>query len=349
VTGVASIVSVATALPAHRFRQDELREAARTAFEGKIDGLHRYISVFDTGLIEERYLAVPPDWFDRPRSFGERNDMFIKEATRLGIIAAAECLDRGEVSRRSVDHLIFVSSSGIAAPSVDVEILQALGLSPNVMRIPIFGLGCAAGAAAIRLAGAIVRGDPAATVLIIAVELNSLTFQPDDLTKQNLVAASLFSDGAAAIVVRGSEAGPGVLELLQSFTQLIPRSRDMMGWDVVDNGFKVVFSTRVPQVIGELMPHVLGALGLEGVLDDFVFHPGGRRILEAYCTVLGKDPEAFQSSYDVLRRFGNMSSATVLFVLADRIANRPGNSGAESLLAAFGPGFSAEATRLRWV
>lgn len=346
---MASIVSVATALPAHRLRQDDLREAARAAFEGKIDWLDRYISVFDSGLIEERYLAVLPDWFDRPRSFGERNDMFIKEATRLGIVAAAECLDRGEVSRGSVDHLIFVSSSGIAAPSADVEIVQTLGLSPNVMRIPIFGLGCAAGAAAIRLAGAIVRGDPAATVLIIAVELNSLTFQPDDLSKQNLVAASLFSDGAAAIVVRGSDAGPGVLELLQSFAQLIPRSREMMGWDVVDNGFKVVFSTRVPQVIGELMPHVLGALGLDGKLDDFVLHPGGRRILEAYCTVLGKNPEAFQSSYDVLRRFGNMSSATVLFVLADRIANCPGHRGAESLLAAFGPGFSAEATRLRWL
>ncbi len=346
---MAMIVSAATALPPHRLRQDELREAARAVFDGKIDGLNRYISVFDTGLIEERYFAVLPDWYERPRSFGERNDLFIKEATRLGATAAAECLDRGQIPRQRVDYLIFVSSSGIAAPSVDVDIVEALGLRQNVMRVPIFGLGCAGGAGAIRLAGTIIRGDPAATVLIIAVELNSLTFQPDDLSKQNLVATSLFSDGAAAVAVQGDKAGSGVLDLSRSFAQLIPGSRELMGWNVVDHGFKVVFSTRVPVVVGELMPSVLEALGLDGFLDDFILHPGGRRVLEAYCTVLGKDRKAFQSSYDVLRWYGNMSSATVLFVLADRMVRCPGASGSESILAAFGPGFSAEATRLRWL
>jgi alkylresorcinol/alkylpyrone synthase len=346
---MASIVSAATALPPHRVRQDELREAVRAVFFGKIEGLNRYISVFDNGLIDERYLAVLPDWYDRPRSFGERNDFFIKEATRLGTCVAAECLDRGKVSRQSVDHVIFVSSSGVAAPTVDVEILETLGLRQNVTRIPLFGLGCAGGAGAIRIAASIVRGDPASTVLIIAVELNSLTFQPDDLSKQNLVATSLFSDGAAAVLIRGSKAGSGALDVSRSFAQLIPHSRKLMGWDIVDHGFKVVFSARVPAVISELFPNVLDALGLSGAIDDFILHPGGRRILEAYSTVLRRDRKAFQSSYDVLRCYGNMSSATVLFVLADRIINCPGASGTESLLAAFGPGFSAEATRLRWL
>ncbi|MCB1488437.1 MAG: type III polyketide synthase, partial [Bauldia sp.] len=240
---------------------------------------------------------------------------------------------------------------GIATPSLDVLIMNKLDFHPNVRRMPLFGLGCAGGAAGLALAGKIAGDDPDATVLLVAVELNSLTFQRDDFAKSNLVAASLFGDGAAAVLIRGGANGP--IDILKSTTLLRRETNNLMGWEFVDSGFRVVFSRRVPDTIRKMMPESVAntladaGIGVEDIAS-FAFHPGGTRILEVYQSELGREPSDFRSSYAVLSQFGNMSSATVLFVLDDEIRNSPHKSGDYGLLAAFGPGFSAETTLLRW-
>jgi alkylresorcinol/alkylpyrone synthase len=233
---------------------------------------------------------------------------------------------------------------------LDVGLVESLGLRPDVRRVPVFGLGCGGGAAGLAIAARLADAPASASVLLVAVELNSLTFQRGDYSKSNLVASSLFADGAAAVLVSG---GDGPVEVVESATYLVPRSRGLMGWDFMDSGFRVVFSRRIPKIIQDMIPETLGRLlaprGLDPrALASLILHPGGRKILEAYETALGVSRERLDASYRVLARYGNMSSATVLFVLDEELrapARKPGDLG---LLAAFGPGFSAEASLLRW-
>ncbi len=345
-----SVVSVGTAVPPYAMTQEDARRYARAHFTGKIRDLDRYLGVFDNSLVSERYFCAPAQWFASDPGLGSANRLYIEWAEKLAIQAVEECLARGKVEPEEISHIVFVSSTGIATPSLDVAVISAAGLRPEVRRIPVFGLGCGGGAAGIAIGDALARSAPGAVVLVVSVELNSLTFQRDDFSKSNLVATSLFGDGAAAVLVR-EDAGP--LEILGSSSLLKSGTRGLMGWDFLDSGFRVVFSRRVPAVIRKMMPAALsGLLGARGLSEDdvtsFIVHPGGRRILEAYEALLRKGPECFASGYAVLRRFGNMSSATVLFVLDEEIRRRKAESGEYALLAAFGPGFSAEASLLRW-
>jgi alkylresorcinol/alkylpyrone synthase len=348
---MVSIVSVGTAVPPYRMRQDEARQLASEHFRGHIPSIERYLRVFKNALVRERYFCVEPDWFRRSHRLEAKNRLYLEWAERLSVEAIEQCLKGGNIALTEIDQVIFVSSSGIATPSLDVAIINRLGLRADVRRLPLFGLGCAGGAAGLALGGTLAAAVPGATILLIAVELNSLTFQPDDLTKSNLVATSLFGDGAAAVALRGDDAGP--VRLLKSASLLRPGTEALMGWDFVDTGFRVLFSESVPDAIAGMIPDAIGdALNGSGIttgdIASFVFHPGGTRILKTYETVLGRPPEDFAASYDVLGRFGNLSSATVLFVLQEQLrrnGNRPGDYG---LLAAFGPGFSAEVTLLRW-
>lgn len=231
-----------------------------------------------------------------------------------------------------------------------IENLPKFGLRPGIRRLPLFGLGCAGGAAGIALCNTLAATRAAANVLLVAVEINSLTFQPDDMTKANLVACGLFGDGAAAVLLGGDSEGP--LNVLNSVSLLRRQTDHLMGWDFVDTGFRVVFSRAVPQTIMDMMPAAVAEvvdgrnIGLDDI-DCFIFHPGGKRILEAYEKVLGRSREDFASSYGVLAHYGNMSSASVLFVLDEQLRRAHG-AGDYGLLAAFGPGFSAEATLVQW-
>ena len=344
-----AIVSIGTAVPPYAIRQDHAREIAGRHFAGKIGNLDKYLRVFDTALVEERHLCAPPEWFLTPQGLGHSNRLYLEWAERLATQAVKDCFDRSNVDPREVSHILFISSTGIATPSLDVAVIEATSLKLNTRRVPLFGLGCAGGAAGIAIGGGLADA-LGSVVLIVSVELNSLTFQRDDYSKSNLVSASLFGDGAAAVLIGPEE---GVVELLNSTSLLQPGTQGLMGWDLVDTGFQVVFSRRVPTVIREMMPAaVTGLLEAQGLASEdlkrFVLHPGGRRILEAYEELLGKDAEDFGSSYSVLRRFGNMSSATVLFVLAEELRGGTAHSGEYGLLAAFGPGFSAETTLLLW-
>jgi alkylresorcinol/alkylpyrone synthase len=337
------ILSVATAVPPHRIEQGDTKEFARCLFAGKFRDLDRLLPVFDNGQIEIRHSCRPLEWFGREWSFPERNDLYVEHALELSEKAARRCLDLVRVEPEKVGALFFVSTTGISTPSLDAKLLFRLGLSPHLKRIPVWGLGCAGGAAGVARAADYARAYPEELVLVIAVELCSLTFQIGDISKSNLVAASLFADGAAAVLL-GVGKGP---EVLGSHSTTWPGTEDVMGWDLTEGGLKVRFARSVPQIVRtRTRATVEEACEEHGlVLEDLrhlVVHPGGVKVLEAYEEALELEPGSLDLPREVLREYGNMSSASVLFVLERFLESYPAGSGEYGIMSALGPGFSAE-------
>jgi alkylresorcinol/alkylpyrone synthase len=340
------IAAVATASPPYCLRQREAREMARAFFAPAIRDVDRYLGVFANAEIDTRALAVPPAWFAEPHGWGECNDRFIAVARDLGAEAARRCLDDAGLGPQDVDHLIFVSTTGLAAPSLDARIMADLGMHPHARRTPIWGLGCAGGAVGLSRAAEYTRAYPGQRALLVCVELCSLTFQFDDRSVRNLVAASLFADGAAAVLVEGDELGGTGPAILDSESTLFPDSLDLMGWDIGDAGMRVVFGARIPCVVTEhFRPLAEGFLGRHDLtlaaIDHHIAHPGGAKVLTAYEAAGDLCPSALNHSRAVLRGCGNMSSATVLYVL-QRFLQQGIAPGEHGLLTVFGPGFSSE-------
>jgi len=342
------IAAVATAVPPYRISQREVRDIAREWFHGYLSDVERYLTVFDNAAIDTRYLSAPIEWYLRPHGFGAANDVFIDVACRLGEDAARRCLDRAGITPAEVDHIFVVTTTGLGTPSLDARLMLLLDMRPTTRRTPIWGLGCAGGLGGLARAQEYVRAFPEQRALLVSVELCSLTMQWDDRSKQNLVAFSLFADGAAAVLVEGDyvarRSGPRVVETRST---LFPDSLDLMGWDVVDAGFRVVFGSRIPAVVTHhfrnLAAELLRRHGRRPEdIRHHIYHPGGTKVLRAYDNALGLAPDALAHSRAVLRDYGNMSSATVFFVLERFLSDdamRPGDLG---LLSAFGPGFTAD-------
>jgi alkylresorcinol/alkylpyrone synthase len=338
------ILSAATAVPPHRIEQGDIKEFARCLFAGKFRDLDRLLPVFDNGQIETRHSCRPLEWFKREWSFPERNALYVEHALELSEKAARRCLDRAEVEPEKVGALLFVSTTGISTPSLDAKLLFRLGLSPHLKRIPVWGLGCAGGAAGVARASDYARAYPEEMVLVVAVELCSLTFQIGDISKSNLVAASLFADGAAAVLLGAGREGP---EIIGSYSTTWPETEDVMGWDLTESGLKVRFARSVPQIVRtRTRATVEEACEKHGVvLEDLrhlVVHPGGAKVLEAYEEALELEPGSLDLSREILREYGNMSSASVLFVLERFLESYPAGSGEYGAISALGPGFSAE-------
>ena len=310
------ILSAATAIPPHRIEQGDTKEFARRLFAGKFRDLDRLLPVFDNGQIETRHSCRPLEWFGWERSFPERNALYVEHALELSEKAARRCLDRAGVEPGEVGTLFFVSTTGISTPSLDAKLLFRLGLSPNLKRVPVWGLGCAGGAAGVARAADYARAYPEELALVIVVELCSLTFQVGDISKSNLVAASLFADGAAAVLLGAGE-GP---EVLGSHSTTWPGTEDVMGWDLMETGLKVRFARSVPQIVRTRTRATMEeacekhGISLED-LQHLVVHPGGVKVLEAYEEALALERGSLDLSREILRGYGNMSSASVLFVL----------------------------------
>lgn len=345
------ILSIGAAVPPISVSQDELREAARVHFSRKLTEVDRLLTVFDHVEVENRHFCVPLSWLRRSHSFAERNREYQSWAFRLSREAIVRCLEKAEVDPRRIDHVVFVSSSGMATPSIDASLINSLNMAPSVHRTPVFGLGCAGGAAGLARSAEICRARER-TVLLVAVEISSLTFQEEDFGKSNFVAASLFSDGAAAALITSCEFGDGPA-LIDERSWLWPDTLDAMGWNFTDGGLQVVFSKRIPFMIQrgfrEAVEPLLRRNGVSmSAIRHFVLHPGGGKILKAYQKCLGIEEGQLRWSRDVLARFGNMSAPTVLFVLERFLAAAEAESGDWGLCAAFGPGFSSELSLLRW-
>lgn len=343
------ILSVSTANPTHKVGQPEVRDLVRAMFD-RLNGLERLIGVFENTGIESRYLAAPLEWYTHDHSFAEKNALWFESALSLSEEAARTALRLAEVSASEVGAVVMVTTTGISTPSLEAHLVQRLGVPLSVIRLPIWGLGCAGGTSGLARAADLARMMPDKKVLMVALELCSLTFLRNDLSKSNLVATSLFADGAAAVVL-GSGKGP---EVLGGFSRLLPQSYDVMGWDVQPDGLQVRFAQSIPGLVqgelGNLIRDGLEGFGLSAKqVGVWTLHPGGAKVLAAYRDGLGVDDTSLEASYCVLKKFGNMSSPTVLFVLNRQMyALEHPQPGTKGVLLALGPGFAAEGLVIQW-
>ncbi len=345
-----SILSAATALPPHRVGQEEAKRFARGMFSGAHGDFERLIPIFDNVHVENRYFCVPMEWFEEDHSFPEKNALYVEHALNLSEKAAKRALDRAGADPGDVGAIFFISTTGLSTPSPDAHLLFRLGLSEHTRRVPIWGLGCAGGAAGLARAAEYARLYPDQLVLLVGVELSGLTFQRGDLSKSNLVSTSLFADGAAAVVLGGpTNVGPGVLG---SYSTTWPGTEEVMGWELVEAGLKVQLSRSVPVIVRERLRENLAdacaTLDLDlGDLEHFLLHPGGAKVLDAFEEVLEIDAGGLTYSRGVLRDCGNMSSVTVLFILERFLQSGEHTPGDLGVVSAMGPGFSAEHVILR--
>jgi alkylresorcinol/alkylpyrone synthase len=306
--------------------------------------------------VETRHLVMPLEQYSKLASFRESNDLFISAGTELAERALLDALATAGLAPVDVDFLLFTSVTGIAAPSIDAQLVARLGLRPDVKRLPSFGLGCVAGAAGIARVNDYLVGHPDEIAVLVSVELCSLTVQQGDDSMANIVASGLFGDGAAAVVMAGTDRasrlglpGPDVID---TRSRLYPDTEDVIGWDIGGTGFRIVLSAGVPEVIDRnFAEDAAGLLAANGLTIDQVgawaAHPGGPKVLEAFERALELSDGALAASWRSLARVGNLSSAAVLHVLAELIDTVP-TPGTNGLLFALGPGVTAELVLLRW-
>jgi alkylresorcinol/alkylpyrone synthase len=332
------INAIATAVPLHVLHQGEVADRAGRVFTGP--EFERLRPVYANAEIETRHSCVPIEWYETGHGFAERNRLYVDSALALLEEAARNVLDRAGLDPRAVDGVVVASTTGIVTPSLDAMLVDRLGLRRDVERLPIFGLGCAAGVLGLARTAALAEARPGSRWLFLVVELCGLTFRSADQSKSNVVATALFGDGAAACLVSADPTGPAIIGWGE---HIFEASLDVMGWDVVDDGLKVVFSRDIPTLIrkeiGVLVARFLDRKGLAlSDIAEFCCHPGGAKVLDALEDVFGVQRRGLVHSRNVLRRYGNMSAATVLFVLAESLA--AGGRG-RRLLTALGPGFTA--------
>ncbi|WP_068924080.1 type III polyketide synthase [Planobispora rosea] len=357
---MSRIAAVRGALPPNRHTQEEIADAfARMCLP---EGADRRLldRLYASAQVGHRHLSLPLDRYDKLDGFGAANDAFIEAGVELGAEAVTSALEAAGLAPHDVDMIMCTSVTGIAAPSLEARLAGRIGLRPDVKRVPVFGLGCVAGAAGIARVHDYLRGWPDHVAVLLSVELCSLTLQREDASVANMVAGALFGDGAAAVVLCGEERRPRERGLpgapgpvvVATRSHLYPGSGQMMGWEVGDTGFRVVLDAGVPDVVRTyLADDVHGFLADHGLtaadVTAWVCHPGGPKVLEAVAETLELPPGALDVTWRSLAEVGNLSSASVLHVLRDTLALRP-PPGTPGLIIAMGPGFCSELVLLRW-
>ncbi len=344
------VESVATALPPHVITQEDARAEYERLFAGN-PAVLRLLRVFDSG-VRTRHLAFPRAYYLAKRSFEERNADYVEQGTALAETAARRCLEKAGVAAESVDHLFFVTTTGLATPSIDALLAPRLGLRRDARRWPLFGLGCAGGAGALIRAAETLRGRPDQRALVVSVELCGQVFSPEATNPTDVIGTALFGDGAAAVLLGGDEVRSSGPRIEASRTELFDGTRHIMGWDFTSDGMRLVLSRDVVDLVKTRLRPVVecvlrsAGLGIADV-DHFLFHPGGRRVIDAYRETFGCREEDLAYTRASLARVGNLSSASVLFILEDVLEASP-SPGEKGLLVALGPGFAAEMLVLGW-
>lgn len=347
---MAFIEAVATALPPHVITQEDARAEYERLFAGN-PAVLRLLRVFDSG-VRTRHLAFPREYYLARRSFDERNADYVEQGTALAETAARRCLEKAGVGAEAVDHLFFVTTTGLATPSVDALLAPRLGLRRDARRWPLFGLGCAGGAGALIRAAETLRGRPEQRALVVSVELCGQVFSHHATNPTDVIGTALFGDGAAAVLLGGDGVRAPGPRIEAARTELFDGTRHIMGWDFTSDGMRLLLSKDVVDLVKTRLRPVVecllrsAGLGLADV-SRFLFHPGGRRIIDCYRDTFGCGEDALSFTRDSLARVGNLSSASVLFILGDVLEARPA-AGEKGLLVALGPGFAAEMLVLGW-
>lgn len=333
--------SLAVGTPPHITPQSQIREAATQLFP-RLAQRKSLFDVFENAQIDTRALAMPLEWYLQPRSFAEKNAVYVRSALELSERLSREALEQAGLRPQDIDGVVFVSSTGISTPSLDSALMQRLGISPQAARLPLWGLGCAGGAAGLSRSADLLRAGRR-NVLLVTAELCSLTLVQGNESGSNFVGTALFADGGSAAVL-SSEAAPHAARLLGAYSTLIPNSADVMGWDVTDDGLQVRFSRDIPALVLDMMKdnvrEATASVGWQPQdIQHYAVHPGGVKVIAAYEQALNLPTGTLNLSRGVLRRYGNMSSPTVLFVLRELLDQQPMG---KTLLSAMGPGFCAE-------
>lgn len=343
----AALVSLATSVPPHVFLQKDVLAAAWDVFGPRLPQFETLSSIFTNTGIVKRHGVKPFDWYLEPRGWPERTQAFLEGAEALFIEAAKKALANAHISAREIDTVVTICSTGIATPSLEARVASRMGFRSDVSRVPVFGLGCAGGVSGLSIAARLAQARPGSNVLLVAIELCSLAIQLDELTKANIVATSLFGDGAAALILRAGDGGETQIE--HSGEYLWPDTLGIMGWNVDPEGFGVIFQRTIPNFVAEhLSPAVTKILaGMQlsiGDINRFICHPGGARVIHALESALALHQGTLDHERQVIADCGNMSAPTVLFVLERA---RQQGLPPRSLLTALGPGFTASCVALR--
>ncbi len=338
----ARVLSVATAVPGYALDQEDVVRRVELALGPRSREIVRMLPTFARAGIVRRYSCVPIEWYERVHDWPERNRIYLETAVDLLEQATRQALERAGRRPEEIDAIVSVSTTGIATPSLDALLMERMALRRTVRRLPIFGLGCGGGAIGLARAATMAAAEPGSLVLLLVVELCALSFRRDDFSKSNIVATALFGDGAAALLLSCGQTGPAVVAAGEYTWE---SSLDVMGWDVTDDGLRAIFSRDIPELVTTQLREVAvdflaeHALTLADV-DRFFCHPGGAKVIDALEIAYDLTPGTLRESRDVLREYGNMSAATVMFVLERAMTNGTAN-WRRALVSALGPGFTA--------
>ncbi|MEM7008126.1 MAG: 3-oxoacyl-[acyl-carrier-protein] synthase III C-terminal domain-containing protein [Thermodesulfobacteriota bacterium] len=347
---MSRVISIGTADVPYNFNQCEVKVFAKELFSDNEHYINRMLGVFDNSLIETRHFVHPREWFDDSKSFVQRSDSYLENSILLSKSAINNCLEKCGADLSEIDHIMFVTSTGISTPSVDAHLINELNLDQHIKRTPIWGLGCVGGAVGLSRAMEYTKAYPDSAVLLIALEICSLAFHREDYAKSNIVSLALFSDGAAASIVAGDDhrlSNNSKFNLVRSLSTTYYDSLGVMGWEVIDDGFKAIFSKDIPTIVrNEVKSNIEDILKDSGLsisdLKHYAVHPGGAKVLLEYEASLGLLEGTFAQSRKVLKEHGNMSSPTVLYVLNEIMDQKQYGAGEHGIISALGPGFSSE-------
>ena len=329
-----------TAVPDHLLPQDLVQKNAKRILGERYPDFDRLSKTFSTSGVKQRYSVAPFEWFEEPKSWPDRTDAYLKGATQLFIDATNKALEESGMSAEQIDVIVTVSSTGIATPTLEARAMQELAFRRDVKRVPVFGLGCAGGVSGLSIATRLARSMAGANVLMVAVETCTLSFRSDRMQKADIIATVLFGDGAAAAILSSGHGDGPILGEGAEYTW--PDTLPIMGWDVDEDGFGVVFDRSIPVFALKHFREAMEAGFKAGLLKEadvarLICHPGGAKVVDAIERSMNLDEGTLGHERDVLRDFGNMSAPTALFVLDRVMHDKPEG---QMMLAALGPGFT---------
>ena len=346
------IVAVTKSLPQYSRNTKDILPFVKKWLYGQDDRLQRKVlKIFEGAAVDKRYSIMSPEEVFEATSFEDKNNVYIREVKKLGRTVLQRALVKSGWSADSLDYIITVSCTGIMIPSLDAYLINDLDLRKDIVRLPVTEMGCAAGVSGLIYASNFLRSNPGKRAAIVAVESPTATFQLNDYSMANMVSAAIFGDGAACVLVSSEKdaKGPRIVgEEMYHF----PNATQMMGFDLTNSGLKMILDPLVPQTIFEHFPEVIHPFlrrygsSIEKV-DHLIFHPGGKKIVETVEDLFGALGKNLEDTRETLRLYGNMSSATVLYVL-ERFMEKDIPKGDQGLLLSFGPGFSAQRILLQW-